>query len=239
MKIIPVIDILHGQVVHAKQGQRDCYAPITSTLCQGSNPLDVVDGLIKLYPFDTLYIADLNAIQYGSIPSDYIKKIQQKHPQLTVWLDAGLTLEHIDWIDSFPNIHWIIGTENISRLDDFFALVSALEAKHRTSWTLSIDYMPLGYRGPKQLELDAALWPNQVICMTLANVGSHAGVDVRCIQSLLQRKNKNTHLYAAGGVRHVADLLHLQHIGVSGALVATCLHNQQLNHEEIASFMAP
>lgn len=239
MKIIPVIDLLHGQVVHAKQGKRDSYAPIVSQLCQGSDPLEIVNGLLKLYPFDTLYIADLNAIQFGSLPSDYIKKIQQAYPQLTLWLDAGLRVEHLDWINEFPDIHWIVGTEKISQLEEFHALVSVLEANSKASWTLSLDYMPSGYCGPEQLEQDATLWPKQLICMTLAKVGSDSGVDAGRLQSLLMRNNKSSQLYAAGGIRHAADLLHLEQLGVSGALVATCLHQQQLSSEEIARFMKP
>ena len=63
MEIIPVIDLMHGQVVHARMGQRQHYQPIQSLLCSSSTPIDIVNALLELYPFERLYIADLNAIQ--------------------------------------------------------------------------------------------------------------------------------------------------------------------------------
>ena len=62
MEIIPVIDLMHGQVVHARMGQRQHYQPIQSLLCSSSAPIDVVSALLELYPFERMYIADLDAI---------------------------------------------------------------------------------------------------------------------------------------------------------------------------------
>ena len=41
----------------------DSYRPVRSQLCRGSEPVDVVAGLLTVHPFATLYIADLDAIQ--------------------------------------------------------------------------------------------------------------------------------------------------------------------------------
>ena len=40
MKLIPVIDLKAGEVVHARRGDRDNYRPIVSPLCRGSRPED-------------------------------------------------------------------------------------------------------------------------------------------------------------------------------------------------------
>jgi phosphoribosylformimino-5-aminoimidazole carboxamide ribotide isomerase len=42
-------------------------------------------------------------------------------------------------------------------------------------------------------------------------------------------------LYAAGGVRDIADLAALAHHGIAGALVATSLHSGRLTGAQIAS----
>jgi phosphoribosylformimino-5-aminoimidazole carboxamide ribotide isomerase len=63
VKLIPVVDLLNGEVVHARKGQRSHYLPLQSSLCQGTQPETVVGALLDLYPFRTLYIADLDAIQ--------------------------------------------------------------------------------------------------------------------------------------------------------------------------------
>ena len=63
MQVIPVIDLSGGRVVHARRGQRELYQPLRSPLCVGSEPLAVVEGLLRLHPFEALYTADLDAIQ--------------------------------------------------------------------------------------------------------------------------------------------------------------------------------
>ena len=63
MEIIPVIDIRQNQVVHAIKGQRQNYRPLQTSLCNSHSPEDIVQAFIDTYPFKTIYIADLDAIQ--------------------------------------------------------------------------------------------------------------------------------------------------------------------------------
>ena len=63
MEIIPVIDLKGGLVVRARMGQRDQYRPIETPLSPTSHPADVVQGLMSVFPFRTLYVADLDAIE--------------------------------------------------------------------------------------------------------------------------------------------------------------------------------
>ena len=68
MKIIPVIDLKDGVVVHAQQGIRDLYQPINTALCQSSDIYQVIEAFLGVYDFDTFYIADLNAITHQGRP---------------------------------------------------------------------------------------------------------------------------------------------------------------------------
>ena len=45
MLLIPVIDLLDGQVVRGVRGERARYRPIESALCRGSEPLAVSRAL--------------------------------------------------------------------------------------------------------------------------------------------------------------------------------------------------
>ena len=56
MKIIPVIDYMQGQVVLAKSGQRSSYQPVKSLLCPSANLNDVVENILSLTDFNTIYI---------------------------------------------------------------------------------------------------------------------------------------------------------------------------------------
>ena len=43
-------------------------------------------------------------------------------------------------------------------------------------------------------------------------------------------------LYAAGGVRNVNDCLQLKNLGLSGALIATALHNGEITAKQLSIF---
>ena len=74
MKIIPVIDILNGRVVHAIKGQRHNYQPLESVLFKSTEPLEVAKGF-KALGFTELYVADLDAIIDCSTDFEVFKRI--------------------------------------------------------------------------------------------------------------------------------------------------------------------
>ena len=59
----PVIDLKGGHVVRAFRGERASYAPIVTPLAASSAPQEVVAGFLRLHDFDTIYVADLDAIE--------------------------------------------------------------------------------------------------------------------------------------------------------------------------------
>ncbi len=62
MQAIPVIDLMGGEVVRARMGDRASYRPLESPLSPTSDAVDVVRGVLGVFPFSTLYVADLDAI---------------------------------------------------------------------------------------------------------------------------------------------------------------------------------
>ena len=63
--------------------------------------------------------------------------------------------------------------------------------------------------------------------MTLARVGSGAGPDLERL-SAIRSIAQDREIYAAGGVRDTVDLKALKAAGVSGALIATALHERRI-----------
>lgn len=229
MHIIPVIDLLNGVVVHAKQGQRHQYQPIQSALTASAKPLDIVKAFNDIYPFDTLYIADLNAIQ--RLPDTVhhratIDSILNAFPALTIWLDSGI--QHIRDVYTLPGIKAVVGTENVQNIDDYFAMKQALGG----DMVLSLDFMPNGYQGPTALIEHNHAWPQSVIVMTLNQVGAQAGVDTTTLDQMLDLAS-GQHIYAAGGVRHLQDLQQLKAMHVHGALIASALHHKQITSTDL------
>ena len=232
MQIIPVIDLLNGVVVHAKQGQRQHYQPIVSSLTASSAPLDIVRALLELYPFQTLYIADLNAICATGSNESAIEAISQAHPQLTIWLDCGISQMNNRALHIGGNIRPVLGSESIHSLQDYRAISYACQSKH----VLSLDYSTTSAMGIAELHNSARFWPDDSICMTLNAVGSAQGVDIERLNSLIQMnamRKSPARLFAAGGVRHVQDLQALARMGMTGALIATALHNNSISTSDL------
>lgn len=231
MQLIPVIDLLNGTVVHAKKGDRKNYQPIQSLISDSSNPLDVVTALLQYYPFQQLYIADLNAIQkIGDHNFKVIQSIAQRYPALKLWIDAGIknTSQLASWRGS--NFNVILGSENFSDLDKFLEIKNHLN----DDFTLSLDFMPDGYCGPLELIENADYWPNDVILMSLAQVGANQGPNLALLAKFKTYSEK-FNLYSAGGVRNIDDLNLLKAAGIHGALIASALHSKQIPAEQIAS----
>ncbi|ACT48242.1 HisA/HisF-related TIM barrel protein [Methylotenera mobilis] len=248
MQIIPVIDLLNGIVVHAKKGERHRYQAITSALTPSSEPLAIVAALLALHPFQQLYIADLNAIQkLGNTQDctqsnnfDVIASIAQHYPNLTLWVDAGISnLTELDlWsqlnlssqpdLSSQAGVKLILGSENFVSMEQYLAIYHVISEQT----ILSLDFMPTGYQGPQALLESTAYWPQAVIIMSLAHVGANQGVNLQLLTQT-QAKAGDFNLYAAGGVRDIADLNTLKSLGIHGALIATAIHSKQLTQQQL------
>lgn len=218
MDIIPVIDLMNGQTVHARQGNRSHYLPIQSELCASSDPLTIVTALLELYPFRHLYIADIDAIQGRSDHGPIIREIHHRHPQLEIWLDAGKQTETAIHAWTQSGVQYIVGSECLSDIAHYQALKTIL-GSHTL---LSLDFKQGSFLGPLQLLQDTALWPERVIAMTLDQVGSNQGPDLQRLQQLQLAGRK---IYCAGGVRNDADLDTLATAGCAGVLLASALHS--------------
>jgi phosphoribosylformimino-5-aminoimidazole carboxamide ribotide isomerase len=128
----------------------------------------------------------------------------------------------------------VLGSESLQSLADYdHARLSAGPAA-----PLSLDFRGDEFVGPRALLEDAALWPDRVIVMTLARVGSGEGPDLARLASIVSRAGQRE-IYAAGGVRHGDDLRALRDIGVAGALVATALHTGKITAADLEAICQP
>jgi phosphoribosylformimino-5-aminoimidazole carboxamide ribotide isomerase len=230
LDLIPVLDLMDGQVVRAVAGRRDAYRPLQSALCDSSRPEAVVDGLLALYPFRRIYIADLGAILGRRDHREVVAGLQRSHPELEFWVDGGFT-EAADaqaWQDAAGG-RPVLGSESLARLPE------------RDAWpaksVLSLDFRGEDLLGSPALLLHPERWPAEVIVMTLARVGMDAGPDLARLAQL-QRLNPVCRMYAAGGVRHADDLAALAEAGAAGVLLASALHDGRLSRAELGVFHA-
>jgi phosphoribosylformimino-5-aminoimidazole carboxamide ribotide isomerase len=236
LKIVPVIDVLNGVVVHAVKGERSNYKPLRSILVDSVDPVDVASSF-KSFGFKELYIADLDAI-LGKVENLLIFQRISEKTGLELMVDAGFAdlgraqnalTHHVSKI--------VIGTETLESLNFVKEAVSVLGQQHVV---VSLDLKDqklickLGIE-TKTPEVLANRFQRmgvlQFIVLDLKKVGSESGVDLPVIREIL--KNPNISLFFGGGVRDMRDLIDLERTGVSGALIATALHNGRISLNDL------
>jgi len=233
MNIIPVLDLMNGQVVHAKHGERQNYMPIQSVLCNSSQPHAIVEAFLELYPFKHLYIADINAIQKRGHHQDIIASIALAFPDLEIYLDAGFsTNEEINIFNGIKVIP-VLGSESISTIEAY----QTIKNNQQKRMLLSFDFKNDIYQGPTALLQDSTHWQSELIVMSLSKVGSQLGPDLEKLKHLKQI-SPQTKIYAAGGIRDANDLKSLKLENIDGALIASALHNGTLNQRDLIKAQA-
>jgi len=237
LKIIPVIDVLGGVVVHAVRGRRKDYQPLKSVLCASTDPVDVAAAL-KMLGFSELYVADLDAIMGGQPNFSLFKQIVDK-TGFVLMVDAGVTnLKMAEKMLASGVSKVIIGTETLSSVS-FVAEAVASFGSERV--VVSLDLMgdrvisgfALGRRAEplaflRELEAQGV---SQIIVLDLAKVGSGEGVNIAFLREV--RRTVKAEVFVGGGVRDVEDLVELKGLGVLGVLVATALHSGEISPESL------
>lgn len=215
MKIIPVIDLKNGVVVHAKRGERENYQPIKSVLTTNADIYCVLNGFLQLHAFDTFYIADLDAITGQGRQHNLIEQIAADFPKITFWIDAGYQKGQ----DFLPNYLPVLGSECFT--DDNFHELENFKKR----FILSLDFGANGAKlGSQKFFTQTESWSENVIVMTLNRVGSSQGVAIDLLKKFKHASPK-TNFIAAGGVRNSDDLAQLEKMGIEQVLVASALHS--------------
>jgi phosphoribosylformimino-5-aminoimidazole carboxamide ribotide isomerase len=241
MEVVPVIDLKGGTVVRARLGDRAAYRPIETPLSPTSDPLDVVAGLISVHPFRTLYVADLDAIEGKGDAGAVLVSISETFPELALWVDNGCSELSAaqDFLARFrrppvppppspPPTSLVLGSE--SQRD--CGLLRAL--RDHPHVILSLDFRGDRFLGPDCLLSEPDLWPQRLIVMTLARVGSGAGPDLDRHAAIGERAGGRL-IYLAGGLRDRRDLAAVKASGAAGILVASALHDGRISAADLTS----
>jgi len=227
-RIVFVLDILNGSAVHAVRGERAKYKPVKSRVCDSSNPLDIISFLKP----GEIYVADLDRLQHFGDNFELIRKISSKAKTM---VDAGA--ENMGDVEKSLTIAdaAILGTETAS-----LALIKNASRAYPGRINVSID-MKNGRVLAKDRRM--ATEPEELvkllneydirdlIILNLDNVGTSAGVDVDFLGKIARQSAHD--VLAGGGVRGMDDIDALREAGLSGALVATAVHNGKIPLEMV------
>ncbi len=236
MRIVPVIDLSDGTVVHAVRGERERYRPLRSRIVAGHDPLQVARAFRSGLGLDELYAADLDAIE-GRPRHDEVIAALARGGRVMVdagAADAGRVRELLD----LGVERVVVGTETLADAGAFDRLRSALPG---VPLVVSLDLCAgrvlsrdptLAGLPPLDALARLARGVREVIVLDLARVGSGAGPEVALVRAIHARFPP-LEILAGGGVRDAGDLAALQAAGAAGALVASALHSGAIGPQEL------
>ncbi|KUO65945.1 MAG: hypothetical protein APF84_01410 [Gracilibacter sp. BRH_c7a] len=250
-RVIPVIDLKDGMVVHGVKGERDKYQPLKSLLTSSTECKVVVADLMRKLSLQEFYLADLDAIissgehnQFQLIPS----KNNSGFNLVSMMVDAGITdkASALKALESGID-RVVIGTETLQSLGALREITSNIES-HRLVASIDVqDNRVLSpNKGLAKLTPPEAILEisktgiREFILLQLSRVGTGSGVDRKLILKCLEACDQShsfSHLPATlvlgGGVSEYEDLRWLAANGVGGVLIATALHNGSIDQKMI------
>ena len=240
LAILPVMDLLRGQVVRGVAGRRSEYRPVESTIARSAAPVDVARAFVERFGFQEAYVADLDAIA-GREPSwDGYRAIAAAG--LSIWLDAGLgdLVKAQRLLKVHPVTRLIVGLESLQNSELLEELVAQYGAT-RLAFSLDLKAgQPLtsapAWQGmsPEQIaEAVIECGIETMILLDLAQVGTYQGTGTEELCRRLHRRHPQLCLIGGGGVRAIADLQSLAAAGFDMALVASALHDGRITPEDL------
>jgi phosphoribosylformimino-5-aminoimidazole carboxamide ribotide isomerase len=242
MRIIPVLDLKGGQVVHGIGGRREEYRPIVSQLTTSCLPADVALAFRDRLGLTELYLADLDAIA-GAAPAGAV--YADLHSLgCRLWVDAGVRDGAYARVVAAEGIEKVVvGLETVDGPASLEAICNDLGGE-RVIFSLDLKGgRPLvdvsAWGPPDNFALAAravAAGVRGVIVLDLARVGTAGGVGTEDLCQRLAAAFPDIEVVAGGGVRDVTDLQRLRQCGVRAVLVASALHDGKLGPEHLAGW---
>jgi phosphoribosylformimino-5-aminoimidazole carboxamide ribotide isomerase len=238
MRILPVLDVLGGQVVRGVAGLRSEYRPVVSRLTPSRAPLAVASAFAERFDFRELYLADLDAIA-GADPL-WATYAELHGAGFRLWADAGVRRSEralqlaASGIDSI-----VVGLETVDGPGTLAEVVAALG--DRAVFSLDLRQgVPLGEAAGWQAadgwsiaRQAIGLGVRRLLVLDLARVGVGTGTGTEELCARIVANYPQVEVSAGGGVRGRADLERLARAGVRVVLLASALHDGTLRPDDL------
>jgi phosphoribosylformimino-5-aminoimidazole carboxamide ribotide isomerase len=237
MQIIPAIDIIEGKCVRLTEGD---YAQMK---IYNEDPLEVAKafegiGLMRLH------LVDLDGAKAGEVVNWKVLERLANQTQLKIdfgggikseatlktVLDTGATYATIgslavkspeifqEWIARFGAKVFMLGADVF---EEKIAIGGWLEKTNITVFDFMKLYMEKGVK--------------QIFCTDIQKDGKLQGPSIELYQKILEQF-PDLQLIASGGVSSLDDLIQLEEIGCSAAIVGKAIYENKISINELASF---
>jgi len=237
MQIIPAIDIIDGKCVRLTEGD------YTQKKIYNEDPLEVAKafegiGLMRLH------LVDLDGAKAGQVVNwKVLEKIAngtklkidfgggiKTEATLKTVMDTGATFATIgslavkspdlfqEWIARFGAAVFMLGADVY---EEKIAIGGWLEKTNITVYDFVTLYMNKGV--------------TQLFCTDIQKDGKLQGPSIALYQKILEQF-PSLHLIASGGVSCLDDLIELEEIGCSAAIVGKAIYENKITISELANF---
>ncbi len=246
-QVIPVLDILNGQAVHAVGGRRAYYQPIESILHPSSEPIPLARALRDSLGLQTLYLADLDAIG-GRLPRlDIYRELIDL--RFHIWIDPGVrdvgSIAALLVLDR--SMHTIIaGLETVQGPGELTEIVKQAGAG-RVVFSLDLfDGSPRiaasanwGTEDPRELA-EAAIdcGVRHLLILDLARVGTSRGLGTSGLMNQIREGHPSVRLSVGGGISRMEELADLRDAGAASVLVGSAIHDGRIGARELEQLEA-
>jgi phosphoribosylformimino-5-aminoimidazole carboxamide ribotide isomerase len=221
---------MRGRVVQGLRGDRQHYRAVRSGLVAGSDPVEVARALCRECDGNTVYVADLDALEGTGDQRAVIRKLRDDLGA-EPWVDAGVSdARAAARLLEAGAARVIVGTETLTDIESLRAIREILPA---AQLLVSVDMgdhgvlsscSELSGRAPlAAIGLLAEEGVTELILLALRHVGTGAGPDLDTLRAA-RDAFPHLRLIAGGGVRTAGDLQALAEAGADGVLLATALH---------------
>ncbi len=237
-KIIPVIDILNSEAVHAVKGEREKYKPLTSVLFKGNDPIKITKKFKDDYSINEIYIADLDAIIRRKPNLTLLKEILQI-TDIKVMLDPGIiSIKNIVEYSKYSLDSLILGLETISHFKVISECLKII-GSHKTIVSIDmynevIQTNVKGMQNQHPIEIIKKIermGVKKIILLDLFKIGQKIGGIPPLYLKI--RDIYNGKILVGGGIKDIRDIEMYKHNNFSGVLIGTALHDGTIEIEKL------
>jgi phosphoribosylformimino-5-aminoimidazole carboxamide ribotide isomerase len=247
--VVPVLDLMIGQIVLAESGNRDAYRPVHSRLTHSSRPLDVAQAIFNQTGCDCLYLADIDSFS-GANPNWSVYN-ELLNRGFGLWIDADWTAgercqQISEKIVNPEKLKVILSSETMSRLEQFSIFEELITQDIQPIFSLdqkadSIITRPGELTDCQPLELVRKAYERGVrdmIVLDLDSVGtmagfSHVEIGAGALIQEISGELTDVRVISGGGVRDVSDIQSLLRLGCDHVLVASAIHDCRLTPDDV------
>ncbi len=223
MKLYFVMDLLHKEVVRAVRGEREKYLPVhySSNLLGTSDPQKIIEYINPKY----VYVADLDRIRGEGDNLEVINTISGNVEHLMA--DYGFKE-----LNELENLRFdgVVGSETFD--------LRQLKESSANVYYVSLDIKDelLDASNSFHRWEEALKWLNSfnlkgVVILTLSRVGT-LSLDHVIFNKAAEISDNP--LYAGGGIKSMEDILNLKDLGFEGVLIASALHQGEIDPQLIS-----